>query len=220
MVVSGRMFLCTNCELCIKRTELVNCLARSKRQLSGYLGLLSISRARRDFGEDREVGMAKRNLNVGGSSLCAWWTHELGFSVHVVVEDLNTPVQVKRPKVEGSTFDRMRANLRTSRTVRFISAMGLQIMVSTSICCFESGSWQRRAEENGIWVSSVVRTVAGLKMLPLWLRHEHLSQPLWIWSAWAFFALDPAVRQWASLQCASSASRKNQIDVASSPDHL
>ncbi len=82
------------------------------------------------------------------------------------MEDLITPVQAKRPNVEGSTFDRMRASLRTSRVVRFISATGLQIMVSTSTCSFESGSWQRRAEENGIDVSSVVRMVAGLKMLP------------------------------------------------------
>lgn len=54
----------------MKRTDLVSCLARSKRLSSGYQGLLSISRARRDFGEDGEAGMAKRNLNVGGSPPC------------------------------------------------------------------------------------------------------------------------------------------------------
>lgn len=130
----------------MNRTELVSCLARSKRLSRGYQGLLSISRARRDLGEDGESGMAKRNLNVGAEKAC---------SVDVAaVADLTTPVQAKRSNVEGSTLDRMRAHLRTSRVVRVMSAMGLQVMVSTSTCSFESESRQRRAEEKEMGVSS------------------------------------------------------------------
>jgi hypothetical protein len=64
MMVSGRMFLCTNCELCTKRTELVSCLARSKRLLSGQAGSLSIRRVRRLLGFFRDGGMEKRNLKA------------------------------------------------------------------------------------------------------------------------------------------------------------
>jgi hypothetical protein len=82
------------------------------------------------------------------------------------VDALTTPRQARRPNVEGSTLERIRASFRTSLVVRVMSAMGLQIIVSTSTCSAESERRLKMAEEKGIIVSSVSSTSAGMKMLP------------------------------------------------------